>query len=127
MGKRQKALNDKIMKINASLGNQQPNAGGGTSDAFGLFTQQLAGIATQFSVNEWASEDQNAYLKNQAQIKFLEQEKRMMLLCAKVSEIQTKQKAAAAAAGGTPVANGSTETSSDECDESDGKEWSVMV
>ena len=118
MGKRQKALNDKIMKINTSLGNQQPNDGGGTSDAFGLFTQQLAGIATQFSVNEWASEDRNAYLKNQAQIKFLEQEKRMMLLRAEVLEIQTRQKAAAAAAAaGVPAANGSEgETSSDESD-----------
>ena len=29
MGKRQKALNDKILKINKSLGNQQPNTNSG--------------------------------------------------------------------------------------------------
>jgi len=111
IGKRQKALNDKILKINTSLGNQQPNSNSGASDAFSIFTQQLAGIATQFSVNEWASEDRNSYLKNQAQIKFLEQEKRMMLLRAEVLEIQAKQKAGVPAA---PADDSETEASSEE-------------
>jgi len=43
-----------------------------------MFTQQLGGMATQFSMNEWNSEDRTAYLANQAQIKFLEQEKQIV-------------------------------------------------
>jgi len=75
MGKRQKALNDKILKINKRMENQQPNTNtnsGGTCDAIAMFTQQLGGVVTQFSVNEWNSKDRIACLCHQAQIKFLE-------------------------------------------------------
>ena len=117
MGKRQKALNDKILKINKQLGNQQPNTNsGGAYDAIAMFTQQLEGMATQFSMNEWNSEDRIAYLRNQAQIKFLEQEKQMMLLRAEVRAIQEQEKAPAVA---TPVAagHGGSDKGSDDSDD----------
>jgi len=115
IGKRQKALNDKILKINSSLGNNPPTTtnSGGACDAIAMFTQQLGGMATQFSMNEWNSEDRIAYLRNQAQIKFLEQEKQMMLLRAEVRAIQEQEKAPAGAA----VAAGHGEEGSDDSDD----------
>jgi len=119
IGKRQNALKDKILKINSSLGNNNPptNSGGGAYDAIAMFTQQLGGMATQFSMNEWNSEDRIAYLRNQAQIKFLEQEKQMMLLRAEVRAIQEREKAPAVAAAVAAGHGGSDEGSDDSDDD----------
>jgi len=126
MGKRQKALNDKILKINKQLGNQQPNTNtntGGAYDAIAMFTQQLRGMATQFSMNEWNSEDRIAYLRNQAQIKFLEQEKQMMLLRAEVRAIQEQEKAEKAPAVADMEEDGGDHADSDnETDHGEGDE-----
>jgi len=81
-------------------------------------------MATQFSMNEWNSEDRIAYLRNQAQIKFLEQEKQMMLLRAEVPAIQEQEKAPAVADREDDTDNETDHVEGDDDDDSeDEQSW----
>ena len=94
VGKRQKALNDKILKINQQMGNEggatftASGTGSATANAISMFTQQLSGMATHFSVNDWSEENRSAYFNQQAQLQILEQKKRMLLLQRELQDLE---------------------------------------
>jgi hypothetical protein len=93
IGKRQKALNEKILKINKQIGNEggatftNTVTGTATTNAIAMFAQQLSGMATQFSLNDWSQENREQYFRNQAQLQMLEQEKRIKLLRKELEEL----------------------------------------
>ena len=70
IGKRQKALNDKVAKITSDLGIQKSvQSTGATIDSISLISQQIGNMTDQMMVSDWAEGDRIQYYENQAQIR----------------------------------------------------------